>query len=149
VLFAGHLKFIGDLSVAPIVGGSAGAVQKVLSGTLEVSVASNFVVSFGGGVTLPGRPAASLSLTITESPFGSGNATLEGRYAQDGVTVSMTGSATASGSTLTLADSSGVATTLASTGTVANVTVSGRQTAVIDLSSNRITYIDGTFESLD
>jgi hypothetical protein len=50
---------------------------------------------------------------------------------------------------VSFADSTGVAVTVISNAATANVTVSGRQTAVIDKNTNRITYADGTFESLN
>jgi len=145
---AGHVKFTGDISVAPMVGGVAGAPVKFLDGTLEVNKANATVASFSGSLTLPDRPAATLTMSVTEPSPDSGTLTWEGRYVQSGTTVTITGSKSAAGTSTTFAEASGVSTTVTSSSSTANVTVGGRQTAVIDKATNRITYSDGTFESL-
>ena len=144
----GHVKFVGELGAAPIVGGQPGALVTFLSGSLEATLGSTPVVSFSGSLTLPNRPVATLTVSVTETSTVTGASSLEGRYVQGGITVTITGSKSATGSTATFADSSGVSTTVGSHAASANVTVGGRQTAVIDKDTKRISYSDGTFESL-
>jgi hypothetical protein len=143
-----HAKFTGEVAAAPIVAGQAGALVTFLSGSLETTGGSTPVVHFSGSLTLPNRPAATLTVTVTETSTVTGALSLEGRYEQGGTIVTINGSKDSTRSTATFADSSGVSTTVSSQAATANVTVGGRQTATIDKSSNRITYSDGTFESV-
>ena len=145
-LVPGHVKFTGDIAVAPVVAGTAGAVVSFLSGALEATNGSKPVASFSGSLTLPNRPVASLTVSITET--STSNFTLEARYVQAGVTVTINGTQTASDTAATFADSNGVSVSVTKSVNTANVTVSGRQTAVIDKKAKTITYSDGTFESL-
>lgn len=154
VLRAGHLMFTGDISVKPVIGGAAGAPVSFLNGSLEFTLldqtTNDAVVTFTGGLTLPNRPAATLTLSVTETSATTHTQSMDGRYVQNGVTVTITGLKNASGGwSVTFADSTGVSTTVVSGVAKANVTVAGRQTAVIDKDANRITYADGTFESLN
>jgi hypothetical protein len=153
-LLTGHAKFTGDISVKPVVGGVAGTAVKFLTGSLEVtlvnSTTNDKVVTFTGGLTLPSRPAANLTLSVTETSATTGALQMDGSYVQNGVTVSIHGTQDTNGvSSVSYADSTGVSTTVVSNAATANVTVSGRQTAVINTNTNRITYADGTFESLN
>lgn len=145
-LIPGHVKFSGEISVAPVVSGNSTALVSFLSGSLEATNGSTPAASFNGSLTLPNRPAATLTVSVTETAADS--FTLGGSYVQAGVTVTINGTKTATGTTLTLADSSGVSVTLSPPAKTANVTVDGRQTAVIDRDANTITYSDGSFESL-
>ena len=123
-----------------------------LTGTLEASNGSTPVISFEGTLTLPNRPTTTLSLSVTETAPETATTparyTLTGRYAQDAVTVQISGANTASGNTLTLADSSGVSVSVNPQGNLAPVMVSGRQAAVVDKQRGRVVYSDGSFESL-
>jgi len=119
-----------------------------LSGSLEATGGSTPVVHFTGSLTLPNRPDATLTVSVTETSIVTGALSLEGRYVQGGMTVTITGSKGPAGSSATFADSSGVSTTVSSQTATANVTVGGRQAALIDKNANRITYSDGTFESV-
>lgn len=145
-LVPGHAKFSGDVAVVPVVGGTAGAMVSFLSGSLEATNGSTPVVSFSGSLTLPSRPVATLTVSVTETSVDT--YTLEGRYVQNGITVAITGSKTAADTAVTFADSTGVSVSVTASVSTANVTVSGRQTAVIDKNAKTINYIDGTFESL-
>ena len=144
----GHIKFIGSIAAA----GTGGAVAPFLTGTLEASNGATPVISFEGSLTLPNRPTTTLSLSVTETAPETattpGRYTLTGRYAQDAVTVQITGATTANGKTLTLADSSGVSVSVNPQGNLAQVMVSGRQAAVVDKQRGRVVYSDGSFESL-
>lgn len=140
-----HLKFTGSIAAA----GTGAAVAPFLTGTLEgTRSGTSKAVSFAGTLALPGRPNAALTLSVTET-VASGNVSLTGRYEQDKVTVALTGSQTSSGQTLTLADSGGVSVSVASSGLTAAVTVSGRNAATVDKDRGRVTYADGTFETLN
>ena len=144
----GHIKFIGSIAAA----GTGGTVTTFLTGTLEASNGSTPVISFEGTLTLPNRPTTTLSLSVTETAPETATTparyTLTGRYAQDAVTVQISGANTVNGNTLTLADSSGVSVSVNPQGNLALVIVSGRQAAVVDKQHGRVVYSDGTFESL-
>ena len=148
-----RVVFNGIISAA----GSSGTVAEVLNGTLEGSrSAASKMVAFSGTLTLPGRPVMTLSLSVTETPAADSNprtVAMTGRYVQDAITLQATGSETGTGSArtkaLTMADSSGVTVSLASASASATVTVSGRSAASIDNARGRITYADGSFESLN
>ena len=144
----GHIKFIGSIAAA----GTGGTVTTFLTGTLEASNGSTPVISFEGTLTLPNRPTTTLSLSVTETAPETATTparyTLTGRYAQDAVTVQISGANTVNGNTLTLADSSGVSVSVNPQGNLALVMVSGRQAAVVDKQHGRVVYSDGTFESL-
>jgi hypothetical protein len=60
-----------------------------------------------------------------------------------------TGRQSGSSKSLTLEDSSGVSVSMLSASTSAAVTVSGRNAATIDMTRGRVTYVDGSFESLN
>jgi hypothetical protein len=114
------------------------------------------MVAFSGTLTLPGRPVVTLSLSVTETPAAGSNprtVAMTGRYVQDAITLQATGSETDTGTArtkaLTMADSSGVTVSLLSTSGSAAVTVSGRNAGSIDNARGRITYVDGSFESLN
>lgn len=150
-----HLKFTGTLSAA----GNGGVVAEVLTGTLEgnrsfaagASLPTD-VVSFNGSLSLPGRPGVTLSLSSTKTPATASapaSVTLTGRYVQDAVSMQATGRQTGTAKSLTLEDSSGVSVSMLSASTSAAVTVSGRNAATIDMTRGRVTYVDGTFESLN
>lgn len=145
-LVPGHAKFSGDVAVAPVVGGIAGTMVSFLSGSLEATNGSTPVVSFSGSLTLPSRPVATLTVSVTETSVDT--YTLEGRYVQNGTTVTITGSRKAADTEVTFADSTGVSVSVTTSVSTADVTVSGRKAAVIDKNAKTITYIDGTFESL-
>ena len=144
----GHIKFTGSIAAA----GTGGTVVTFLTGTLDASNGATPVISFDGTLTLPKRPATTLSLSVTETAPETATTpasiTLTGRYAQDAVTVQITGATTANGKTLTLADSSGVSVSVNPHSNLAQVMVSGRQAAVVDKQRGRIVYSDGSFESL-
>ena len=144
----GHIKFTGSIAAA----GTGGTVAAFLTGTLDASNGATPVISFDGTLTLPKRPATTLSLSVTETAPETATTpasiTLTGRYAQDAVTVQITGATTANGKTLTLADSSGVSVSVNPHSNLAQVMVSGRQAAVVDKQRGRIVYSDGSFESL-
>ena len=147
--------FTGSIAAA----GTGGTVGEVLNGTLEGS--RSFaegaslparMVRFTGTLTLPSRPVVTLSLSATETPATASapaSLALTGRYVQDAITLQATGSRSGSSQSLTLADSSGVTVSLVAGVNSAAVTVSGRAAATIDNSRGRITYVDGTFESLN
>jgi len=145
-LVPGHVKFTGDIGVAPVVAGTPGPIVSFVSGSLEATNGSTPAASFNGSLTLPGRPAATLTATVTET--AADTYTLDGHYEQAGVTVTINGTKKASGTALTIADSTGVSVSLSPSVNLSNVTVGGRQTAVIDRAANTITYSDGSFESL-
>jgi outer membrane biosynthesis protein TonB len=153
-LVLGRLKFVGSMSVAPVVGTVVGTVTPWLSGMLEITnnntSGSVRVLGFEGSMSLPQRPTASLNVSITETPATARTAvnySLSGRYVQSGATVQLSGTQNGNGTSATFADASGVSVSVSSGITSANITVSGRQTAVVDKASKRITYIDGSFES--
>ena len=145
----GHAKFSGSIAAA----GSSGTVATFFNGVLEGSNGDQPVVSFDGTLTLPNRPLLTLSLSVSQTAAATATAkaayTLTGRYAQDAVTVQISGAKAATGDTLTLADSSGVSVSKASSTAPINVLVSGRQTARVDQERGRIVYSDGSFESLN
>ncbi len=147
-LVQGHVKFTGDIAAAPVVNGTAGTLANFLSGSLEANWGATPVVGFAGSLTLPNRPAATLTVSVTETSTTTGALSLEGRYEQAGTVVTITGAKTTTGSSATFASSSGVSTTVTSTANTAAVTVGGRAAATIDKRENRITYSDGTFESV-
>mgnify|MGYP006949116691 CR=1 FL=1 len=148
-----RVVFNGIISAA----GRSGTVAEVLNGTLEGSrTAASKMVAFSGTLTLPGRPVVTLSLSVTETPAAGSNprtVAMTGRYVQDAITLQATGSETDTGTArtkaLTMADSSGVTVSLLSTSGSAAVTVSGRNAGSIDNARGRITYVDGSFESLN
>ena len=144
----GHILFTGSIAAA----GKGGTVATFLSGTLEASNGATPVISFEGTLALPNRPTTTLSLSVTETAPETATTparyTLTGRYAQDAVTVQISGANTATGNTLTLADSSGVSVSVNPQGNLALVMVSGRQAAVVDKQRSRVVYSDGSFESL-
>ena len=161
-LVLGRLKFTGSLGAAAVAGAVGGSVGEStapwLNGLLEITntnINTNMnnkvrVLSFAGGMNLPQRPAATLNVSITETPATTSapaSYSLSGRYMQSTTTMQLSGTQNASGTTATFADASGVSVSVNSGATVANITVSGRQTAVIDKPKKRITYIDGSFES--
>lgn len=150
-----RVVFTGIISAA----GTSGTVGEVLNGTLEGSrsfaegaALPTTMVSFTGTLTLPNRPVVTLSLSGTETPAAGGadaSTSLTGRYVQDTITLQATGSQRGSSKSLTLADSGGVTVSLVSGVNSAAVTVSGRAAATIDNARGRITYVDGSFESLN
>jgi hypothetical protein len=150
-----RIVFKGSMSAA----GTGGTVGEVLTGTLEGSRSfaegasrPTRMVGFTGTLTLPSRPVVTLSLSATETPATASAAaslTLTGRYVQDAITLQATGSRSGSSQSLTLADSSSVTVSLVGGTNSAAVTVSGRNAATIDIRRGRITYVDGTFESLN
>lgn len=154
-LVPNRVAFTGSIAAA----GTSGTVAEVLIGTLEGTrstaagaSAPTETVSFTGTLTLPNRPVVTLSLSTTETPVAGSDAptiALTGRYVQDAITLQATGSQTGSSQSLTLADSSGVTVSLVAGVNTATVTVSGRAAASIDNARGRITYVDGTFESLN
>ncbi len=145
----GHAKFSGSIAAA----GGSGTVATFFSGALEGTNGAMPVVSFEGTLTLPNRPVLTLSLSVSQTAAATATAkaayTVTGRYAQDAVTVQISGANSAAGDTLTLADSSGVSVSTAGSTAPINVLVSGRQTARIDQARGRIVYGDGSFESLN
>ena len=144
-----HAKFSGSIAAA----GKGGTVATFFSGALEGTNGAQPVVSFSGTLTLPNRPVLTLSLSVSQTAAATATAkaayTLTGRYAQDAVTVQISGANAATGNTLTLADSSGVSVSKAGSTAPINVLVSGRQTARVDQERGRIVYADGSFESLN
>ena len=149
----GHAKFTGTLTTTGTSTSTGGVVATVLTGTLEATRSPAPVVSFEGSLSLPNRPLTTLSLSVSETSPATASSgavyALTGRYAQDAVTVQITGSQTAAAVvTLTLADSGGVSVSLKQAEDSAKVTVSGRATATVNKARGRITYSDGTFESL-
>jgi hypothetical protein len=156
----GHVAFTGRLFAA----GTSQAVAEVLTGTLDLSrrspsgvvgsADSTRTVAFDGSLSLPARPVATLSLSVSEAP-ATGTAgrtlTLTGRYVQDAVTVQLTGSGNVGSDnrTLTLADSSGVSVTVNMAAKRAAITVSGRNAGSVDAVRDRVTYADGSFESVN
>ena len=145
----GHAKFSGSIAAA----GRSGTVATFFSGVLEGSNGALPVVSFDGTLMLPNRPVLTLSLSVSQTAAATATAkaaySVTGRYAQDAVTVQISGANSAAGDTLTLADSSGVSVSTAGSTAPINVLVSGRQTARIDQQRGRIVYSDGSFESLN
>lgn len=133
-----HLKFTGGASVT--------GAPSLLSGTIEVTDGATQVASFVGGLNLPNRPAATLKLSVDRTT-ATGALAITGTYVQDAVSVNITATKNASGTTGSFSDSSLVGFSL-STSATSDVTVNGRQTGVIDRSRGRITYNDGTFETL-
>jgi hypothetical protein len=150
-----HLKFTGTISAA----GTSGVVAEVLTGTLEGnrSFAAGAseptdVIGFTGSLSLPGRPGVTLSLSATKTPAtasAAASVAVTGRYVQDAVSMQATGRQSGSSKSLTLEDSSGVSVSMLSASTSAAVTVSGRNAATIDMTRGRVTYVDGSFESLN
>ena len=144
-----HAKFSGSIAAA----GSSGTVATFFNGVLEGSNGAAPVVSFDGTLTLPNRPVLTLHLSVSQTAAATATAkaayTLTGRYAQDAVTVQISGANTTAGNTLTLADSSGVSVSKGAASDAINVLVSGRQTAHVDQQRGRIVYGDGSFESLN
>ena len=145
----GHAKFTGSIAAA----GKSGTVATFFSGALEGTNGDQPMVSFDGTLTLPNRPVMTLSLSVSQTAAATANAkaaySLTGRYAQDTVTVQISGAKSAAGDTLTLADSSGVSVSKGGSSAPINVLVSGRQTARIDQDRDRIIYGDGSFESFN
>jgi len=145
----GHAKFTGSIAAA----GKSGTVATFFSGALEGSNGDQPVVSFEGTLTLPNRPVLTLSLSVSQTAAATATAkaayTMTGRYAQDAVTVQISGAKSASGDSLTLADSSGVSVSKGGSSAPIKVLVSGRLTARIDQDRDRIVYSDGSFESLN
>ena len=145
----GHAKFSGSIAAA----GSNSAVATFFSGALEGTNGDAPVVSFSGTLTLPNRPVLALNLSVSQTAAATATAkaayTLTGRYAQDAVTVQISGANAATGNTVTLADSSGVSVSKGASSEAINVLVSGRQTARVDQERGRIVYSDGSFESLN
>lgn len=145
----GHAKFTGSIAAA----GKSGTVATFFSGALEGTNGDQPMVSFDGTLTLPNRPVLTLSLSVSQTAAATANAqaaySLTGRYAQDAVTVQISGAKSASGDTLTLADSSGVSVSKGGSSAPINVLVSGRLTARIDQDRDRIVYGDGSFESFN
>ena len=141
----GHAKFSGSIAAA----GGSGTVATFFSGVLEGSNGALPVVSFDGTLMLPNRPVLTLSLSVSQTATAKAAYSVTGRYAQDAVTVQISGANSATGNTLTLADSSGVSVSTAGSTAPINVLVSGRQTARIDQQRGRIVYSDGSFESLN
>ncbi len=154
-LVLGRLKFTGSLGVAPAVGTVNAAVTPWLNGLLEITnntaPGSVRVIGFEGGMSLPQRPTAMLTVSISETPATASTAvsySLIGRYVQSATTVQISGTQNGNGTSATFADASGVSVSVRSGTTIANITVNGRQTGVIDTLKKRIIYIDGSFESL-
>ncbi len=149
-LVLGRVKFVGGIGVAPVVNSVVGTVVPWLSGTLELTNGNQPVVSFEGSMSLPQRPTASLSASITETPATPTRAasfSLSGRYVQSGATMQISGTQNSNGTSATFADASGVSVSVSPGLNSANLTVSGRLTAVLDKAKKRINYIDGSFES--
>ena len=156
-LVLGHVKFTGSLGVAPVLAAGAvnAAVTPWLNGLLEITnktVLNNVrVIGFEGSMNLPQRPAATLSVSISETLSALNvpvSFSLSGRYVQSAATVQISGMQNSSGTSVTFADASGVSVSARSGALSANILVSGRQTAVINTQTKRIEYIDGSFESL-
>ena len=156
-LVLGHVKFTGSLGVAPVLAAGAvnAAVTPWLNGLLEITnntVLNNVrVIGFEGSMNLPQRPAATLSVSISETLSALNvpiSFSLSGRYVQSAATVQISGTQNSSGTSVTFADASGVSVSARSGAISANILVSGRQTAVINTQTKRIEYIDGSFESL-
>ena len=144
-----HAKFSGSIAAA----GKSGTVATFFSGVLEGSNGAAPVVSFDGTLTLPNRPVLTLNLSVSQTAAATATAkaaySVTGRYAQDAVTVQISGNHAATGNTVTLADSSGVSVSKGASSEAVNVLVSGRQTARVDQERGRIVYSDGSFESLN
>ena len=145
----GHAKFTGSIAAA----GNSGTVATFFSGVLEGTNGAAPVVSFDGTLTLPNRPVLTLNLSVSQTAAATATAkaaySVTGRYAQDAVTVQISGNHAATGNTVTLADSSGVSVSKGASSEAINVLVSGRQTARVDQERGRIVYSDGSFESLN
>lgn len=134
-----HLKFIGTASVT--------GAPSLLTGTIDVTDGATQVGSFVGALNLPNRPAATLTLSASRTT-ATGALSIAGTYVQDAVSVNILGTRDGSGTSASFSDSSLVAVSFSAASATSNVTVGGAPTAVIDRSRGRITYDDGTFETL-
>ena len=143
-LFPHHVKFTGDAAVRPQ-GGTA--LVSFLQGTLEATeTASPAVVRFDGKMTLPGRPEATLTVSVNET--SSTTESFSGSYTQNGLRVDFDGTRAPNVTTATLSSSTGVKTIVLSNRSTADVTVEGRHVGVIRRDTSSIVYDDGHTESL-
>jgi hypothetical protein len=140
----GRITFSGDLSLT--------GKGKILEGTLAVegkTPGSDIsVVTFDGALNLPSRPVARLKGVSVEvlddvvTKYG-------GEYEQSGVTVRFDGTGGVAGRSVTF---QGVEASVAMTATpgqnLIEVKVGGTKAATIDQDKARISYVDGSFESL-
>jgi len=145
----GHLRFSGSLAVAA---SASASPAQVFNGSLDVTNGSRPAVTFDGVLALAQRPTLTLKLSIVQTPATAAAAasyTLNGSYVQGGLTVALSATQTGGSSdSATFADASGVSVSVSKSATSSPVTVGGRATAQIDRTSKRITYRDGSFESL-
>lgn len=146
----GRMGFTGSVAAA----GSSGTVATVLTGQLSASNTAQPTVGFEGTLALPSRPALTVKVSVTQTvaPTAStaGSYALSASYAQDAVSVTVSGTRTPSGDTLSLQESGGVALSLSSgSSEAAKLKVGGRDAATVDTGRNRVVYADGTFESIN
>lgn len=150
-----HGRFDGQIAVRPVVDGKIGDLVPVINGSLEATTDALQTRAITGTLTLPNRPVGTLTATLTRPK--SGTTAVDGRYVQEGLSVSISGTSqtTSTGAftqttrnTASFGSSTGVKFSVDSALTRTNLTVKGRQTAVIDRKAKTVTYADGTFESL-
>lgn len=117
--------------------------------TTKPESSSNFnqeVVSMSGKITIPNRPALTLSVSATRKAIDTVD--VIGQY-NDGTTV-INASVTngTAGKTLTVSTPNGTSVTVVQGQEKADLTKDSVKVAVIDTSTGVINYVDGSFESL-
>jgi len=138
----GRITFSGDLSLT--------GKGKILEGILvfQTPDTDTTVVNFNGELSLPSRPVVRLKDVSVEG-FDNVVTKYSGEYEQNGVTVRFNGTGGAAGRSVTF---QGVEASVEMTATAGQnlieVNVGGTKAATIDQDKARISYVDGSFESL-
>jgi hypothetical protein len=112
---------------------------------------TNFVadtIDLGGALSVPNRPALSLTLGATRTGKDTGNISAQYRDGSSVINASVTGKAGERHPLVKVSSADGVAFSFTSTSVPVPVTKDGAVTAQLDLSKGIISYSDGSTESL-
>jgi hypothetical protein len=112
---------------------------------------TNFVkdsVEIGGSLSLPNRPALSLTLGLTRSAKDTGNLSAQYRDGNAVINASVTARAGERHPLVKVSSADGVAFSFTSNSVPVQVTKDGALTALLDLSKGIVSYSDGSTESL-
>lgn len=139
-----RIAFSGDMSLT--------GKGKILEGTLVVESktpgSGTTVVTFDGALSPPSRPVARLK-GVNVEVLDDVVTKYRGEYEQNGVTVRFDGTGGAAGRSVTFQGvEASVAMTVNAGQNLVEVKVGGTKAATIDQDKSRISYVDGSFESL-
>lgn len=117
--------------------------------TTQPESSTNFnqeVVAVSGKITVPNRPALTLSVSATRKAIGTVD--LIGQYNDGTVVINATVTNGSAGKTISIASADGVSLTVAPGQQQVDVTKDSVKLGVIDMNTGVVNYVDGSFESL-